>query len=61
MFARATNFLNEIKEKYYDKTILIVSHGATIRALHFVIKGYNENTNFLEIKIPNCCIFEYTI
>lgn len=59
LFARATNFLNEIKEKYYDKTILIVSHGATIRALHFVIKGYDENTDFLELNVPNCCVFEY--
>ena len=40
-----------MKKEYYDKTILIVSHGGTIRALHHVINGYNENTNFLEIKI----------
>ena len=58
---RTEQFIDYLKKEYYDKTILIVSHGGTIRALHHVINGYNENTNFLEIKIPNCCIFEYTI
>lgn len=61
LFARANNFLEDIKEKYSDKTVLIVSHGATIRALHYVITGYDENTNFLALKIPNCCVFEYSI
>lgn len=61
LFARASSFLEFIKEKYPDKTILIVSHGATIRALHYVITGYNENTNFLEKKVPNCCILKYNI
>lgn len=61
LFARASKFLEDIKEKYLDKTVLIVSHGATIRALHYVITGYDENTNFLELKIPNCCVFEYYI
>ena len=61
LFARAENFLNDVKKKYSDKTVLVVSHGATIRALHYVISGYNEDTNFLDTKTPNCCVFEYDI
>ena len=61
LFARASDFLNDIKEKYSDKTVLVVSHGATIRALHYIITGYDEKTNFLEMKIPNCSILEYEI
>ena len=51
LFARASDLLNDIKEKYSDKTVLVVSHGATIRALHYIITGYDEKTNFLEMKI----------
>lgn len=61
LFARASDLLNDIKEKYSDKTVLGVSHGATIRALHYIITGYDEKTNFLEMKIPNCSILEYEI
>ena len=61
LLQRTQRFINYLKRGYYNKTVLIVSHGGTIRALHHVITGYRDNTNFLEIKIPNCCIFEYTI
>lgn len=61
LLSRANEFICNIKEKYSDKTILVVSHGATIRALHYIITGYDEKTNFLEKKIPNCSILEYNI
>ena len=61
LFERAQSFINELKEKYNDKTILIVSHGATVRALHFCISSYKENQNFLELDVPNCGVFEYNI
>lgn len=58
---RTKEFIDYLKCEYSDKTILIVSHGGTIRALNFVINGYDENTDFLKFAIPNCCIFEYFI
>lgn len=61
LLSRTEEFLNDLKGKYFDKTVLVVAHGATIRALNYVINGYNNKTNFLEIKIPNCCILEYNI
>ena len=59
LLARTEDFIKDLKEEYYDKTILIVSHGATIRALNFVIKGYDKKTDFLALDVPNCCVFEY--
>lgn len=61
LFKRVEEFYNELKEKYSDKTILIVSHDAPIRALNYIIKGYDENTNFLELTINNARILEYEI
>lgn len=61
LFIRTNNFLQDIKSKYQDKNILIVSHGATIRALHFNIVGFNKNHNFLTFKVPNCSLFQYII
>ena len=58
---RTKNFLNDLKSKYLDKNILVVSHEATIRALHYNIIGYNENTNFKNLKVDNCCLLKYNI
>lgn len=61
LLTRAELFLNDIKDKYPNKNILIVSHEAIIRAIHYNIIGYNANTNFKEIKIDNCCLLKYKI
>lgn len=61
LFKRAKLFLNDIKQKYPNKNILIVTHEATIRAIHYNIIGYNENTNLKELKINNCCLLKYKI
>ena len=61
LFNRVQSFYDELKEKYSDKTVLIVAHDAPIRALHYIIKGYDENTNFLELDIKNGCILDYEI
>ena len=61
LLLRTKLFLDDIKIKYKDKNILIVSHAATIRALHFNIVGYNEFTKFTDFKINNCCLLKYKI
>lgn len=61
LFKRVNEFLNEIKCKYSDKTVLVVSHGATVRAINFCINGYTEDTDFLSFDVPNCAIFEYDV
>lgn len=61
LFLRTKIFLDDIKNKYPDKNILIVSHGATIRALHFNIVGFNENDNLFKFAVPNCCLLTYNL
>lgn len=61
LFSRVSNFLNDLKSKYDSGTILIVTHGAVVRALNFIISGYNEHTDFLNFDVPNCCVFRYEI
>lgn len=61
LFLRTKLFLDDIKNKYPDKNILVVSHAATIRALHFNIVGFNEDDNLLKFSVENCCILKYNI
>lgn len=61
LLLRVTTFYNDLRKKYNDETILIVAHGAVVRALHFVINGYNQDTKFLDFDVPNCCCFTYEI
>lgn len=61
IFKRVNIFLNDIKEKYSNKTILIVAHEAVLRALHYSIIGFNEDDDLKSLKIDNCCLFKYEI
>lgn len=58
---RANNFLNYLKLNYGDENILIVTYGCFIKALHYNIIGYNENTDFLDFFPKNTTIYEYDI
>lgn len=58
---RARKFLNKINKKYNNKSILIVSHGSFIKALHFNLIGYDENTDFLSFNPKNAVIYEYIL
>lgn len=57
---RTSSFLNNLKEKNY-KTVLIVSHAATIRTINYNIIGYDSNTDFLEFKPTHGKVYEYEI
>ena len=58
---RAKEFLNYLNKTYDNKNILIVSHGAFIKALYFNIIGYTENTNFLSFFPSNGEVLELEI
>lgn len=58
---RAKEFLNYLNITYDNKNILIVSHGAFIKALYFNIIGYTENTNFLSFFPSNGEVLELEI
>lgn len=61
LLARANEFLEFLKEKYDKETILIVSHSGTIKALHYNIVGYDDNTNFDEFICKHDDILKYEI
>lgn len=54
---RAQQFIDKINKEYKDKNILIVSHGGFIKALHFCLEGYNENTDFLSFNPKNAVVY----
>ena len=58
---RAHRFLEKIKKEYPNKTILIVSHGSFIKALHFNLVGYDAQTDFLSFNPQNTTIYEYIL
>lgn len=52
---RSDKFVEKLKEKHNDENILIVSHGAFIRALYHSINGYDEDTDLYNgFKMDNC-------
>ena len=51
--------MDKVRQKYDDKNILVVSHGSFIKALHFNLVGYNEDTDFLSFNPNNVIIYEY--
>ena len=60
VFKRCEDFLNYIVNKYDDDTsILIVAHGAPIRALHHILSNTDRYGDLASVKIPNCYYHEY--
>ena len=55
---RILEFIEEIKEKYDDKTILIVAHGGVAKVLKAYLYGKPESNNLDDIKMENCEIIE---
>ena len=62
MLKRSRNFLNDVRENYRgDVNVLVVAHGALLRALHFEIVGYDDETDFLEMHFENAEMRVYEI
>ena len=61
IFKRCNSFLEDIYQKYPNKSILVVAHGAVIRSLHHILKKTNLNDNLLDIDIPNSYFEEIEI
>lgn len=61
LFKRVTSLLLEIKEKYYDKTILLVTHSGICRVIHYCFCDIPEDGNLMEYVSENCSIDEYEL
>lgn len=58
---RINEFFDDIKEKYHDKTILIVAHGGIAKVIKSHLYGMPESQNLAEISMNNCEIIETEI
>lgn len=54
VFERASDFIKYLEENHKDKSILVVSHSATIRAIYHILKKTDLNSNLLKVEIGNC-------
>ena len=60
LFKRANDFLSYLKTLNYEN-VLIVSHAAIIRAIHFCIIGYDSSTKFLDFYPKNGTVYKYKL
>ena len=58
---RVSSFIEEIKERYKEKNVLVVTHSAVIRVIHYMLGNIPEDGNLSRINIPNLRIIEYKI
>jgi probable phosphoglycerate mutase len=62
MLDRTREFLDEMKAKYGDKNVLIVTHGGVIRAMRGNLDGIPESGNLFDLPLAkNCEILCYDL
>lgn len=59
LYKRVSSILDEVKEKYKDKRVLLVTHGGTTRAIEAYFFGVDEKGIMPPETIKNCEIREY--
>ena len=59
VLARVTSFIEEMKRKYKDKNILVVTHGDVCKAFYVYFNPNILDTNIVDYEQPNCGIAEY--
>lgn len=58
---RVSDFIEDIKIRYKDKNVLVVTHSAVSRVIHYLLGNIPEDANLSRINIPNLRIIEYKI
>lgn len=58
---RVSEFIEDIKKRYYDKKVLVVTHSAVLRVIHYMLGKIPEDGDLSKINIPNLRILEYEI
>ena len=58
---RVSEFLEDIKVRYKDKNVLVVTHSAVSRVIHYLLGTIPEDGDLTKINIPNLRIIEYKI
>lgn len=58
---RVSEFIEDIRVRYKDKNVLIVTHSAVLRVMHYLLSGIPQDGDLTKIEIPNLRIIEYKI
>lgn len=58
---RVSDFIEDIKVRYKDKNVLVVTHSAVIRVIHYMLGRIPEDGDLTRIDIPNLRIIEYEV
>lgn len=61
LYNRVEKLILDLKEKYNDKNIIIVTHSGIMRVLYYYFNGIPKDGLLGSITIKNCDIFEYDI
>jgi probable phosphoglycerate mutase len=61
LFKRVREFLDEVKEQYKDKNILLVTHGGVSRAIYFYFNELPKDGMIEKINLKNCEIKQYKL
>ena len=60
VYERIKKFIDELKEKYFKKNILLVTHGGVSRVIYWYFNGLPQDGNSLDVN-ENCKIYEYDL
>ena len=60
VYLRIKNFLDELKKKYKEEKILLVTHGGISRAIYWYFNEIPDNGNSFDVN-ENCKIYEYEL
>ncbi len=61
LFKRVHSFLDEIKEKYKNKNILLITHGGVARAIYFYFNKLPKDGHIAKYLPNNCQIKKYNL
>ena len=58
---RVSEFIEDIKVRFKGKNVLVVTHSAVSRVIHYMLGKIPEDGDLSKISIPNLRIIEYKI
>ena len=61
LFDRVESLLKEVKEKYNDKNVLLVTHSGIVRILYYYFNGIPEDGDLMEYESHNCSFEQYEL
>ena len=58
---RVYDFINEIKDRYHDKEIIVVTHGGVLKCVYTYFNNIPQNGDLSLINYDNCEIIKYEL